>query len=128
MITDTDHYAPDRCEVLWTWKSFLRGHNPIAMDSGIKPRGELSSTGYALANPGEEYLVLQPLETTAGFTLAMKAGIYSGEWYSLATRKEKRAGAVSIRTDRAGSFRPPFAQASPTVLHPKRTHVVRGVL
>ena len=28
-----------------------------------QPHGELSSTGYALADPGEEYLVLQPSVT-----------------------------------------------------------------
>ena len=29
----------------------------------MQPRGELSSTGYALASPGREYLILQPGET-----------------------------------------------------------------
>ena len=33
---------------------FAERMNLIAME----PRGDLSSTGYALANPGEEYLVL----------------------------------------------------------------------
>ena len=31
----------------------------------MEPRGDLSSTGYALANPGQEYLVLQPSDGRA---------------------------------------------------------------
>lgn len=30
----------------------------------MEPRDDLSSTGYALANPGEKYLVLQPSDRT----------------------------------------------------------------
>jgi hypothetical protein len=37
---------------------FAREMDLVAME----PRGDLSSTGYTLANPGEEYLVLQPDE------------------------------------------------------------------
>jgi len=29
----------------------------------MEPRGDLSSTDFALANPGEEYLVLQPIHS-----------------------------------------------------------------
>jgi hypothetical protein len=37
----------------------------------MQPRGDLSSTSYALANPGEEYLVLQPAELADPFTVTM---------------------------------------------------------
>jgi hypothetical protein len=35
VISDTDHYSPDKADALWAWKSFLRGHNPILYDFGI---------------------------------------------------------------------------------------------
>jgi hypothetical protein len=34
----------------------------------MTPRGELSSTGYALADPGREYLVLRPAGAAEPFT------------------------------------------------------------
>jgi hypothetical protein len=42
----------------------------------MEPRGDLSSTGYALANPGEEYLVLEPSGTAAPFAAAGPAVLY----------------------------------------------------
>lgn len=35
VISDTDHYSPDKADALWAWKSFLRGHNPILYDFGV---------------------------------------------------------------------------------------------
>jgi len=46
-------------------RRFADRMNLIAM----QPRGDLSSTGYALANPGQEYLVLQPGEAADPFTV-----------------------------------------------------------
>ena len=37
----------------------------------MAPRADLTSTGYALANPGKEYLVLQPNETNDGFEVRL---------------------------------------------------------
>ena len=88
IISDTDHLPRLRRDRAWVWKSFARGLNPIFMDpvenskweeirqamgmtlayakrmdlSAMKPRGELTSSGYCLAKPGEEYLVYIPLE------------------------------------------------------------------
>jgi hypothetical protein len=47
--------------------------NLIEMES----RGDLSSTGYVLANLGQEYLVLQLSETADPFTVTLEAGTYS---------------------------------------------------
>src|SRR5207253_10904438 len=47
----------------------------------IEPRGDLSSTGYALANPGKEYFVLLPGETSGPFTVTLAPGTYTVEWY-----------------------------------------------
>jgi hypothetical protein len=84
-------------------------------------RGDLSSTGYALANPGEEYLVLQPSETADPFTVELETGVYSAEWHSLTTREAKEAGKVAVEGDRSASFTAPFAEAGPAVLYLKQT-------
>ena len=51
----------------------------------MEPRGDLSSTGYALANPGEEYLVLEPNGDGRAFTVQLAAGRYSAEWFNVAS-------------------------------------------
>jgi hypothetical protein len=82
-----------------------------------EPRGDVSSTGYALVNPGEEYLVLQPREGGETFTVALEAGTYAVEWFSVNARETNSAGTVTV--ERAGSvgFTTPFAQAGAAVLH-----------
>ena len=88
IISDTDHLCGVFCDYEWVWKSFIRGLNPILMDpiwmpkfevtrkamgmtlayarrmdlSQMRPRGDLASSGYCLANPGSEYLVYLPFE------------------------------------------------------------------
>ena len=89
VISDTDHLCGAFCNYEWVWKSFVRGLNPILMDpiwmpkyevsrkamgmtlayarrmdlSHMRPRGDLTSSGYCLANPGSEYLVYLPFES-----------------------------------------------------------------
>ena len=87
IVSDTDHLWGVGGDRAWVWKSFTRGLNPIFMDpvdetpqwessrramgitltyanrmnlSTMRPRGDLASSGYCLANPGEEYLVYVP--------------------------------------------------------------------
>jgi hypothetical protein len=98
---------------------FARRLNLIAM----APRGELSSTGYALANPGEEYLVLQPSETAEPVAVTLAAGTYAVEWYSVNRRETKDAGNVTVEStgsDGRTSFTAPFAEAGPAVLYLKQ--------
>ena len=93
----------------WIWKCLTRGLNPIYMDEdrhsawgnadpirnamgrarqwaehldleATRPRGELTSTGYALANPGREYLIYQP--ESDGFWVDLAAADYKFEWSS----------------------------------------------
>jgi hypothetical protein len=45
----------------------------------MAPSRDLCSTGYALSNPGIEYLVYQP--STGAFTVDLVAGLYSYEWF-----------------------------------------------
>jgi hypothetical protein len=85
----------------------------------MEPAGELSSTGYALANPGVEYVVLQP---AAGedVTIRLPAGTYAAEWFSLETRDWTDAEPITAQADGAFSVKPPTA-SGPSVLHVTRS-------
>jgi uncharacterized protein DUF6298 len=89
--------------------------NLIAME----PRDHLSSTGYALANPGEQYLVLQPLETDDPFAVRLKEGTYSVRWHSVVSRERRDAGTVNVEDRGDTTFTAPFAEAGPAVLYLK---------
>jgi hypothetical protein len=95
---------------------FAREMGLIAME----PRGDLSSTGYALANPGEEYLVLQPDETADPFAVRLEANTYSIRWHSVVSRETKDVGTVEVEDGGNTSFMAPFAEAGPAVVHLKR--------
>jgi hypothetical protein len=82
----------------------------------MEPRGELSSTGYALANPGKEYLILQPSESAEAFKVDLAAGTYTVEWYSVNSRETKVAGNATVDSPISASFSVPFASNGPTVL------------
>jgi hypothetical protein len=89
--------------------------NLIAMT----PRGDLASTGYALADPGEEYLVLQPAATGDAFTMALNAGTYSVEWYNVTTRETREGGTAPVARASRVTFTSPFGPR-PAVLYLKR--------
>jgi hypothetical protein len=95
---------------------FAERLNLIAME----PRGDLSSTGYAMANPGEEYLVLQPDETAGPFTVTLEPYTYSVRWHSVRSRETKGAGKVTVEDHKSTSFTAPFAEAGPAALHLRR--------
>ena len=86
----------------------------------MEPRGDLSSTGYALASPGEEYLVLEPGETADPFTVTLEAGTYAVEWYSVDSRETVGADRVTVESSTPVSFSAPFEAAGPAVLYLKR--------
>jgi hypothetical protein len=89
----------------------------------MQPRGDLSSTGYALANPGVEYLILQPSATADPFTVTLEAGTYSVEWYSVNSRETKKAGTLTVERDRSTSFTALLAESAasgPALLYLKR--------
>ena len=71
----------------------------------MTPQGLISSTGYALANPGSEYLVYQP--ESRGFSVNLASGTYNVEWLNPAT------GAITADTSASGggarTFIPPFS-------------------
>jgi hypothetical protein len=83
----------------------------------MTPRGDLSSTGYALASPGNEYLVLQLGDTTDPFTVELDAGRYAVEWYSVNSRDTKRADEVTVASAAAIELITPFAAGGPAVVY-----------
>ena len=83
----------------------------------MEPRGDLSSTGFALANPGKEYLILDPSETADPFTVTLAAGAYTPEWYSVNSRETAGAGKVTVEGSTTISFSAPFEAAGPAVLY-----------
>jgi hypothetical protein len=83
------------------------------------PHGELSSTGYALASPGNEYLLLQPSEPAETFTVELAAGSYAVEWYDLKTRETAAAEPVTVSRDGSKTFAVPLATVGAAVLYLK---------
>lgn len=86
----------------------------------MKPRGDLASTGFALANPNQEFLNLQPGNSAEPFTVTLEVGTYAVEWFNVDSRETKAADKVTVESDGNTSFTAPFAEAGPTVLYLKR--------
>jgi hypothetical protein len=86
----------------------------------MEPHGELSSTGYGLANPGEEYLILQPGDTADPVSVTLESGSYRVEWFTVNGRETTDAGTVSAK-DGKTSFAPPRSVLGPSVLYLKRS-------
>ena len=86
----------------------------------MEPRDDLTSTGYALANPGQEYLVLQPNEGQGSFTVHLEPGTYAAEWFSVEGRKTVPGDAMTIERSTATSFSPPSELSGPMVLYLKQ--------
>jgi hypothetical protein len=129
IINDTDHL--EYSDRYWVWKTFTRGLHPIFMDNlradstkesirrnmgytlryankmnlaAMTPQGNLSSTGYALANPGSEYLVYQP--SGGPFHVNLQSATYQVEWFNPANGQVSPEGTVHARGPE--SFNPPF--------------------
>ena len=88
--------------------------------SAMKPAGFLSSTGYALANQGDEYLVLQPRALAEPFTVMVSAGTYAAEWFHVTGRESEADGEVSVERPGTITFTPPGTPIGPVVLYLKR--------
>ena len=86
----------------------------------MEPRGDLSSTGYVLANPGEEYLVLQPSQSAEAFTVELSSGSYAVEWYGVNSRETVEADKIKVERSTTMSFSAPFEAAGPAVLYLKK--------
>ena len=84
------------------------------------PRGDLTSTGYALANEGQEYLVLRASESNDPLTVQLTAGTYGVEWFSVDGRESAVADDVTAQHDGTMELRPPSRVTGPVVLYLKR--------
>jgi hypothetical protein len=83
----------------------------------MEPASAVSSTRYALASEGQEYVVFQPDD--GGFTVQLPAGTYGVEWFSLADRSWTPAEAVAASEGGPTSFEAPTASGG-WVLHLSR--------
>ena len=83
---------------------------------GMEPRSELSSTGFVLANPGREYVVLQPDGTRDPFTVTLASGTYGAEWFDIEKRMSLPEDTVQTDARDDVRFRPPAAISGPSVL------------
>jgi hypothetical protein len=86
----------------------------------MAPHDELSSTRYVLANPGQEYLVLQPHLSAEPFSITVAPGIYEVEWFNVTTRETLAADDVEIEGLAARRMIAPFDGSGPVVLYLKR--------
>jgi hypothetical protein len=108
----------------WVWKSFCRGHNVLYMDMwtvargdpqreqvrkalgharayaermnllAMTPRGDLSSSGYCLADPGREYLVYVPDGGDVSVDLSKANGALGVEWFNPRSGKPAKGDPV----------------------------------
>jgi hypothetical protein len=91
--------------------------NLIAM----APRGDLSSTGYVLANPGKEYLVLQPNDASSTIEVQLAPASYTVEWFSVKRRETKKTDTVRVPKTARIRFDSPFATPGPVVLYLRKS-------
>jgi Family of unknown function (DUF6298) len=86
----------------------------------MQPRDDLSSTGYALASPGEEYLVLQPSGVAGRFTVQLEPGTYAAEWFGIDGRQPIPGAATTVDRSMTIAFSAPAEASGPTVLYLRR--------
>ena len=86
----------------------------------VEPRNDLSSSSYVLASPGEEYLVLQPSDTSEPFAVLLHPGTYTVEWFNVNSRERQQSGEITVENNASTSFNSPFQEAGPAVLYLKR--------
>ncbi len=84
--------------------------------ASMPPSNALASTGYCLANIGQEYLVYNPDETKQ-FTVTLSAGAYDLEWYDPSAGKAAPASRLDA-AEGTQSFSAPFEGSA--VLYLKR--------
>jgi hypothetical protein len=82
----------------------------------MHPHRDTSSTGYALADPGSEYLVLEPHGDGRTFAVELPAGSYTVEWFDVAARETTAAGTRTLERAGAAEFSAPPG-SGPAVLY-----------
>lgn len=72
------------------------------------PRGELTSTGYALADAGSEYLVYKP-DGVGSFTVTLPAGDWDVTWLNPASSQFQDAPRATVAAAGPVTFSPPLS-------------------
>jgi len=75
--------------------------------AATRPRNDLASTKYCLANPGKEYLVYNPSADDAAVTVNLKAGEYNYEWLNPDSGKTESTGTIKAKGGKQ-TFNAPF--------------------
>jgi hypothetical protein len=83
----------------------------------MEPRGDLSSTGYALASPGEEYLVLDASDDRDLFTMKLEPGTYTAGWFSIDGRETIEGQQTTVASPKSTTFSASSEASGPTVLY-----------
>jgi hypothetical protein len=86
----------------------------------MTPREDLSSTGYMLASPGHEYLVLEPSGSQEPFTVTAQPGTYEVEWFGVEDRRGVETDTVEVSGSAESSFVAPSEIEGPAVLSLRR--------
>jgi Family of unknown function (DUF6298) len=132
VIQDTDHQCGGCGDQTFPWRNFLRGLNPIYMDSmddeprknairsalgqtrryaeridlaRARPSVTFASTGYALASPGREYLVYQPDDGPFSVDLRATRASYAVEWFD--PGRDRTSGGGTVAGGAVHTFTPP---------------------
>jgi hypothetical protein len=134
-FSDTDHHCGICGDRAFVWKNFTRGYNVIFMDpdplradaahnrvrlamgdtarfakriglAHMTPRADLTSTEFALARGGREYLVYHPEGGRFSVDLGRVRRRFNVEWFDPELRKTHRKG--SFRGRGRWAFNAPF--------------------
>jgi hypothetical protein len=101
-------------------RRYANAMNLIAM----LPREDLTSTRYALANPGLEYIVYQPVSEP--FTVHLGTGTYAYEWFNPTSGIVDSTGSITVAEGNR-SFVPPFAGEAVLYLRNSRMSTASAV-
>ena len=86
----------------------------------MQPDTDVSETRFALADPGSEYLILQPNETGDPFTITLTPGRYAVEWHRLGSRETAPGTTLTAADGNPISVSAPFDAAGSAVVHLRR--------
>jgi hypothetical protein len=90
-----------------------------------RPRQDVASTGYALVNPGSEYLVLEPHGDGRTFTVDLPAGSYAVEWFDVTARETAAGDPLTVEPATTVEFTAPFTSGA-AVLYLSRNDATPG--
>ncbi|WP_344663364.1 hypothetical protein [Catenulispora yoronensis] len=83
------------------------------------PRQDIASTGYALVNPGSEYLVLEPHGDGRVLAIDVLPGSYRVEWFDVTARESVTAAPLVVEAAGVAEMESPFP-SHPAVVHLRR--------